>query len=72
MEIKVDSSITYVSVGELKAGDAFAFDNRFWLLLVGKTPKGSCRAANLETGSVGYFAEYDRVIPRPDLHLTQK
>lgn len=72
MEIKVDESTKYVSIGELKAGDVFSFDSRFWLLLIGKTPQGSYRAANLGSGAIGYFAEYDRVIPRPDLYLTQK
>lgn len=72
MEIKVVETPKYANAEDVKSGDVFSYDRRFWLMLEGKTPDGLCKAANLNIGSVGNFNPSTTVMPRPDLYLTQK
>jgi hypothetical protein len=72
MEIKVVDSPLYAHAEDVKGGDVFSYDQKFWLMLEDKTPDGLRKAANLGTGYVGVFNLSTTVIPRPDLHVTQK
>lgn len=71
MEIKV-SEHKYSKVEDIKSGDIFSYDKRFWLMLEETTPDGRAKAANLCTGYVGMFNSSTTVMPRPDLCLSQK
>lgn len=72
MEINVVDSSKYANVEDVESGDVFYYDRGFWLMLEDKTPDGHAKAANLSTGDVGVFYMSTTVMPRPDLHLTQK
>ena len=72
MEIKVVDYPKYANAEDVKGGDVFSYDKRFWLMLEDKTPDGLCKAANLSSGSVEFFGLSTNVMPRPDLYLTQK
>ncbi|WLW38226.1 hypothetical protein MEDNBIBF_00025 [Escherichia phage SR02] len=71
MEIKV-SEHKYANIEDIKSGDVFSYDKRFWLMLDDDLSNGLRRAADLSTGHVGNFNPSSTVMPRPDLHLTQK
>lgn len=72
MEIKVVDYPKYANAEDVKGGDVFSYDKRFWLMLEDKTPDGLRKAANLGTGYVEVFGLSTTVMPRPDLCLTQK
>ncbi len=72
MEIKVVETPKYANVENLKGGDVFSYDQKFWLMLDDDLSNGLRRAANLSTGYVGNFNPSTTVMPRPDLYLTQK
>ncbi|AHI60890.1 hypothetical protein CH16_gp113 [Escherichia phage KBNP1711] len=72
MEIKVVDYPKYANAEDVKGGDVFSYDRRFWLMLEDKTPDGLCKAADLNSGSVAVFGLSTTVMPRPDLCLSQK
>ena len=72
MEIKVVDYPKYSNAEDVKSGDVFSYDRRFWLMLEDKTPDGLCKAADLNSGSVEVFGLSTTVVPRPDLCLSQK
>lgn len=52
MEIKVVDYPKYANAEDVKGGDVFSYDRRFWLMLEDKTSDGLCKAANLNSGMV--------------------